>query len=79
MCSDGASVMVGPRNSFASRLKEDNPAAIVVKCICHSSAIIASKACLALPRAPEELVRQIANYVSGSPKRCSRLEEFQTN
>ncbi|XP_054745618.1 uncharacterized protein LOC129249997 [Anastrepha obliqua] len=45
MCSDGASVMIGQHNSFASRLIGDIPNAIVVKCICHSAAIIASKAC----------------------------------
>ena len=50
---------------------------IIVKCICHSSGIIASKACLALPRAPEELLRQIGTYVSGSSKRCSQIEELQ--
>ena len=40
-------------------------------------AITASKACLALPRAREELLRQIGTYVSGSSKRCSQIEEFQ--
>lgn len=50
---------------------------VVVKCICHSAAIIASKACLALPRAPEDLLRQIGSYVSGSSKRCAQLEAVQ--
>ncbi|XP_053968958.1 uncharacterized protein LOC128870368, partial [Anastrepha ludens] len=59
MCSDGASVMIGQHNSFALRLIRDIPNAIVVKCICHSAAIIASKACLTLPRGPEDLLRQI--------------------
>ncbi|XP_053960494.1 uncharacterized protein LOC128864761 [Anastrepha ludens] len=77
MCSDGASVMIGQHNSFASRLIGDIPNAIVVKCICHSAAIIASKACLALPRGPEDLLRQIGSYVSGSSKRCAQLEALQ--
>lgn len=79
MCSDGASVMVGQHNSFASRLIESLPHVVVVKCICHSAAIIASKACWALPRAPEELFRQIGAYTSGSSKRCAQLEAIQEN
>ncbi|XP_018800383.1 PREDICTED: uncharacterized protein LOC108975974, partial [Bactrocera latifrons] len=74
MCSDGANVMVGKCNSFAPRLIND---VVVVKCICLSAAIIASKACLALPRAPEVILRQIGSYVSGSSKRCAQLEAVQ--
>ncbi|XP_049309067.1 uncharacterized protein LOC125777735 [Bactrocera dorsalis] len=77
MCSDGANVTVGKCNSFASRLINDIPNVVVVKCICHSAAIIASKACLALPRAPEDLLPQIGSYVSGSSKRCAQLEAVQ--
>ncbi|XP_054083617.1 protein FAM200C-like [Zeugodacus cucurbitae] len=77
MCSDGVNVMVGKCNSFASRLNNYIPNVVVVKCICHSAAIIASKACLALPRAPEDLLRQIGSYVSGSSKRCAQLEAVQ--
>lgn len=44
MASDGANVMVGERNSFVSRLKFCIPNLIFIKCICHSSALVASKA-----------------------------------
>ncbi|KAI8116241.1 E3 SUMO-protein ligase [Lucilia cuprina] len=77
LCCDGANVMVGQNNSFASRLLKDNPDVITIKCICHTAAIIANKSCLMLPRAPEDLVRQIGTYISGSSKRCSQLEKFQ--
>ncbi|XP_046805877.1 uncharacterized protein LOC124419648 [Lucilia cuprina] len=50
LCCDGAHVMVGRNNSFTSRLLKDNENIITVKCICHSAAIIANKACLMLPR-----------------------------
>lgn len=36
--------------------------------------MVANKACLALPRAPEAL---IYNYISGSAKRCAELAEIQ--
>lgn len=69
--------MVGQHNSFASRLLADRPDVIIIKCICHSAALIANNACLKLPRAPEELIRQIGTYISASSKRCCQLEEFQ--
>lgn len=77
LCCDGANVMVGQHNSFSSKLLADRPDVVTIKCICHSAAIIANNACLQLPRAPEELIRQIGTYVSASSKRCSQLEEFQ--
>lgn len=77
MASDGASVMVGKNNSFASRLLQSSRHAVVMKCVCHTSAIIASKACMTLPRAPEDLLRQTYTYLSGSSKRCSQLKEMQ--
>ncbi|XP_055910829.1 uncharacterized protein LOC129945193 [Eupeodes corollae] len=61
-------------NYIKQQLVADNQKVVVIKCICHSAAIIAKKTCLTLPRAPEELLRQIGNYVSGSSKRCLQLE-----
>ena len=77
MASDNASVMTGTRNSFMTRLQSDAPGLIVLNCICHSSALIASKACATLPRSCEDLIRSVATYVSGSAKRCAILREFQ--
>ena len=72
MASDGASVMVGANNSVASRVIKENPSAVIIKCVCHTSAIIANKACLTLPRAPEELLRLISAYFSQSSKTVTR-------
>lgn len=77
MASDNASVMIGCNNSFMSRLKLEIPHLVTLNCICHSSAIIASKACDKLPEACESLIRGIVSYVSGSAKRCAILGEFQ--
>lgn len=57
VASDGCNTMIGIHNSFYSHLKHDVPGAILISCICHSSAIVASKACEELPRSPEELLR----------------------
>jgi len=42
--------MIGRTNSFYSHLKSENPNLILLNCICHSSAIIASKSCEKLPK-----------------------------
>lgn len=77
MACDNASVMVGCNNSFMSRLKSEVPNLITINCICHSSAIVASKACEQLSESCENLIRDIATYISGSPKRSTILTEFQ--
>lgn len=56
-----------------SRLKVEVPRLITLNCICHSFAIIASKACKKLPSSCESLIRVIATYISGSAKRCAIL------
>lgn len=77
MACDNASVMVGSHNSVITRLRNVVPNFIVLNCICHSSALVASKACEKLPRTCEELIRSVASYISGSAKRCAVLQEFQ--
>jgi len=77
MASDNASVMIGSNNSFFTHLKVDVPQVILLNCICHSAALIASKACKILPRFCENLIRSITTYVSGSAKRSAILREFQ--
>lgn len=77
MASDNASVMIGCNNSFMSYLKVEVPELVMLNCICHSSALIASKACDKLPSSCENLIRGVATYISGSAKRCTVLGEFQ--
>ncbi|KYN10052.1 hypothetical protein ALC57_17824, partial [Trachymyrmex cornetzi] len=74
---DNASVMIGCNNSFMQRLKLEIPRLVTLNCICHSSAIVASKACEKLPSSCENLIRSISSYISGSAKRCVILREFQ--
>lgn len=58
-------------------MQSEVPSVILLKCICHSSAIIASKAYQELPESCESLIRGITTYISGSAKRCAILREFQ--
>ncbi|KAL6419771.1 hypothetical protein ACFW04_014435 [Cataglyphis niger] len=77
MACDNASVMIGIRDSFITRLKKEIPALVVLKCICHSSALIASKACAKLPDSCENVLHTVATYFSGSSKRLAILCELQ--
>ena len=76
LACDNASVMIGCNNFFMSRLKLEVPELVTLNCICHSSAIIASKACDNLPNSCENLIRGVATYISGSAKRCAISKFF---
>jgi len=49
-----------------SRLKLEVPELITLNCICHSSALVASKVCEKLPFSCENLIKGVAIYISGS-------------
>ena len=74
--SDGASNMVGKHNSLHTRLKEEVPSLILVKCTCHSLHLCAEKSSKELPMSLEYLTREIYNWFACSPLR--RLEYKQT-
>lgn len=74
--SDGANVMLGSNNSLMTLLKRDVPSLFVMKCICHSFHLCASYSCEKLPRFIEDLLRDVYNYFSSSPKRIAEYTEF---
>lgn len=49
-------------NSFFEHLKKEGPHLILLKCICHTSAKVASKCSQKLPDQVETLVKNIARY-----------------
>jgi hypothetical protein len=48
--ADTTNVIFGENNSIASRIKEENPNCLAIKCACHSCALAVSHACALLPR-----------------------------
>ncbi|KAG0420405.1 hypothetical protein HPB47_003508 [Ixodes persulcatus] len=74
---DGASVMMGKNNSVMTLLKKDIPDIFVLTCVCHSFHLCASYACAKLPRVIEDIVRDVYNYISLSPKRVDVFQKFQ--
>lgn len=77
MACDNASVIIRIQNSSVIRFTKEVSALITLKCICHSSALIASKACSKLLASCENLLHAVATYISCSPKRSSNLCESQ--
>lgn len=75
--SDGANVMMGRNNSVVTLLQTEIPNIFILKCTCHSFHLCASYACTKLPRFIEDLVRDIYNYFSSSPKRVAEFKNFQ--
>jgi len=73
---DNASVMIGTHDSFISRLKREIPTLIILKCICHASALCEYD-CFKLPGSCKNLLHTITTYISGSAKRSAILREFQ--
>lgn len=75
--SDGASNMMGTNNSVTSRLREECAGITIFRCVSHSIHLCASEAAKTLPRACEELLRNIYNYFAHSGKRKYEFREFQ--
>lgn len=48
-----------------------------MKCVCHSAHLCASEACKQLPRALEDMARNIFNFLKSSSKRQAELKQFQ--
>lgn len=75
--ADTTNVIFGEHNSIASRIKEENPNCLAIKCACHSCALAVSHACALLPRNLEQVVKECYNYFALSSKRCNEFKEFQ--
>ncbi|XP_026732235.1 uncharacterized protein LOC113497004 [Trichoplusia ni] len=74
---DSASNNVGDYNSIISRLRQECPGVILMKCVCHSLHRASSDACKTLPRLCEDLARNIFSYFRQSAKRKAQLQQFQ--
>ncbi|XP_050724635.1 uncharacterized protein LOC127002594 [Eriocheir sinensis] len=73
--SDGASVMTGTHNSVWSRIHEESPNCVQMKCICHSLALCVQAAFKKLPASLGFLLAEIPKWFS---KSAIRREAFST-
>lgn len=76
--ADNASVMMGEFNGVQARFKTDIPDLFVLGCTCHSFNLCANAACMKLPKAVEDLSRDVYNFFSHSAKRKEEFKEFQS-
>ena len=74
---DNASVMIGRFSSFCSKLETRCPSLITVNCICHSAALVSSKACSEIPSYIEKFIRNLTVYINISAKRSANFANFQ--
>lgn len=70
-------VMTANYDSFISRLKEEIPVLVLFKCMCHSSVLVARKACSRLPSSCEYVLHAIAKYFSNSANKSAILCEYK--
>lgn len=75
--ADGASNMMGAVNSVTSRLKQHMPGMTILRCVSHSIHLCSCKAAKTLPRACEDLVRNVYNFFAHSAKRKYEFREYQ--
>ena len=75
--SDGASVMLGRRNSVVSRLKEQQPNLYVLHCVCHISHLMISDAVKCIPSYIIDMTGNLFWWFHHSSKRVDELRSFQ--
>ncbi|KAK3919981.1 Zinc finger protein 862, partial [Frankliniella fusca] len=67
--TDGASNLCGRNNSVYTLFKAEIPNILLVRCVCHSLHVAASKAAMNMPAELEFLVRETRNWFARSPLR----------
>jgi len=75
--SDTTNVMFGSNLSVVSNSRKEYPHVAFIKCSCHLIHLVASKACLKLPRSVEDKLRNIGSHFSRSYYRHKHFKEFQ--
>ena len=73
--ADDANIMMGSHNSVQICFEAINLHIFIMKCICHSAAILASNACTKLTEA-EEFVCEVYSYFNYSAKSLEEFSEF---
>ena len=74
--SDGASTMVGVRNSVWTRMKEVSPNCTMMKCICHSLELCTQHAFEVMPANLGFLLKEIPKWFSKSTTRREAFKEL---
>lgn len=73
--TDNAAVMVSEFNSVYSRLRDQQPALLLIKCVCHSLDLACSKAAEKMPTTLVFLVDETYNWFSRSTTRQQHFRD----
>lgn len=68
--------MAGRTHSLIILLRRDNPNITLIKCVCHSLHLAASKACDGLPTVVDYIVKETHTWFANSPKRMQTCTEL---
>ncbi|XP_045485543.1 uncharacterized protein LOC123689456 [Pieris rapae] len=76
--ADTTNVMFGEHGGIIAKIKNVNPHCLFIKCVCHSTALSVSHASKdTLPRAVNQVVKEVYGYFAHSSKRQREFFEFQ--
>ncbi|CAG9790388.1 unnamed protein product [Diatraea saccharalis] len=76
--ADTTNVMFGEHGGIIAKIRDRNPHCLFIKCICHSTALSVSYASKdTLPRAINQVVKEVYVYFAHSSKRQREFLEFQ--
>ncbi|CAG4918515.1 unnamed protein product [Colias eurytheme] len=76
--ADTTNVMFGEHGGIVAKIKAVNPHSLFIKCVCHSTALSVSHASKdTLPRAVNQIVKEVYGYFAHSSKRQREFSEFQ--
>ena len=68
VCSDGAPAMLGARQGFTARVKQENPSVVIVHCLLHRENLASQKLSHELQNVMQEVI-QVVNFAC-SPACC---------
>ena len=67
--------MRGKKNSVMTRLRERQPLLLDIHCICHAENLVMQKSSKFIPSKIEQMLREIYDYLSYSPKRTGNFKK----
>lgn len=79
LATDGASNLCGVNNSLFALLKQQYPHLQLIRCVCHSLSLCASKSAEELPSSLEFLLRETRNWFSHSTLRQKFYEKLYSS
>ncbi len=75
--SDGENLMQGQNNSVLTKIRDESPCLLVLKCYFHTFHLGAEHASKTLSKTADQLIHDVYSYFKMSPNRQKSFREFQ--